>query len=91
LNSAALYAALSPTISNDALSKTTQIDVKASREIGQLAGGAVGLAVGAELRNESIQLDPTQGTDQGNIIGLGYSAYKGDRNVSAVYARCLLL
>lgn len=85
LNSAALYAALSPSISNDALSKTTQIDFKASREIGKLAGGAMGLAVGAELRNESIRLDPTQGTDRGNIIGLGYSAYSGDRNVAAAY------
>ena len=85
LNSAALYAALSPTISNDALSKTTQIDFKASREIGKLPGGPVGLAVGAELRNESITLDPTTGTDRGNIIGLGYSAYKGDRDVAAAY------
>lgn len=89
LNSAALYAALSPIISNDALSKTTQLDFKASREIGQLAGGAVGLAVGAELRSESIQLDPTTGTERGNVIGLGYSAYRGDRKVSAVYAEVI--
>ena len=86
LNSAALYAALSPSLSSDALSKTTQIDFKASRELGKLAGGPIGLAVGAELRNESIRLDPTTGTDKGNIIGLGYSAYNGDRNVSAAYA-----
>lgn len=86
LNSAALYAALSPTLRNDALSKTTQIDVKGSREIGQLAGGPIGLALGAELRSESIDLQPTTGTDTGNIIGLGYSAYKGDRNVFATYA-----
>ena len=85
LNSAALYAALSPSIANDALSKTTQIDFKASREIGKLAGGAMGLAIGAEFRNESIRLDPTQGTERGNVIGLGYSAYSGDRSVAAAY------
>lgn len=85
LNSAALYAALSPTISNDATTKMAQVDFKASRELGQLAGGAIGLAVGAEFRHESTELEPTSGTELGNIIGLGYSAYAGSRNVGAVY------
>ncbi len=89
LNSAALYAALSPTIANDAVSKSTQIDFKASRELAQLGGGALGLAVGAEVRRESVRLDPTSGTERGNIIGLGYSAYDGARTVSAVYAEIL--
>jgi iron complex outermembrane receptor protein len=85
LNSAALYAALSPMISNDAHTKVSQVDFHASRELGHLPGGAMGLAVGAEYRHESTELQPTSGTDRGNIIGLGYSAYKGDRNVGAVY------
>ncbi len=89
LNSAALYAALSPTISNDAISKTGQIDVKASTQLGKLDGGPIGFAVGAEYRKESIRLDPTQGTERGNIIGLGYSAYNGSRNVTAAYAEVL--
>jgi iron complex outermembrane recepter protein len=86
LNSAALYAALSPTISNDALSKTGQIDFKASHEFGQLPGGPIGVALGAEFRRESIRLSPTQGTERGNIVGLGYSAYSGVRDVTAAYA-----
>ena len=86
LNNPAVYAALSPQISNDAKSATTQIDFKATREIGQLAGGAMGIAFGAEARHESVRLDPTTGTDTGNIIGLGYSAYDGSRNVYAAYA-----
>jgi iron complex outermembrane receptor protein len=89
LNSAAMYAALSPTISNDAKSETTQVDFKASREIGQLPGGPMGLAVGAEVRRESVRLDPTSGTDKGNIIGLGYSAYDGSRTVAAIYTELL--
>ncbi|TFW07901.1 TonB-dependent receptor [Oxalobacteraceae bacterium OM1] len=89
LNSPALYAALSPAISNDAKTEVTQIDAKVSRELGQLAGGAMGLAIGAEARHESTRLDPTQGTDIGNIIGLGYSAYRGQRNVGAIYAEIL--
>jgi iron complex outermembrane recepter protein len=86
LNSAAMYAALSPTISNDAKSETTQIDFKASREIATLPGGGLGLALGAEARRESVRLDPTSGTDRGNIVGLGYSAYDGTRNLVAAYA-----
>jgi iron complex outermembrane receptor protein len=89
LNSPALYAAMSPAITSDSLSKITQIDVKASREIGKLEGGAVGLAVGAELRRESITLTPVTGTERGNVIGLGYSAYDGGRTVAAGYVEVL--
>ena len=89
LNSAAMYAALSPTISNDAKSQTTQIDFKASREIGSLPGGPMGLALGAEVRHESVALDPTSGTERGNIIGLGYSAYNGQRNLVAGFVELL--
>ena len=86
LNSAALYAALAPTISDTSKTATTQLDVKASREIGQLGGGAIGLAVGAEVRKETNELTPTTGTERGNIIGLGYSSFKGDRNVVGVFS-----
>ena len=34
-------------------------------------------------------LQPTAGTDRGNIIGLGYSAYDGARNLTAAYAELL--
>ncbi len=86
LNSAALYAALSPNIANDATSKIALADFKASREFGQLPGGAMGVAVGAEVRHDSTELAPTTGTERGNIIGLGYSAYEGQRNSVAVYS-----
>ena len=89
LNSPAVYAALSPTISADARSKVTQIDAKASRELMQLAGGALGLALGTELRHESVSLTPVTGTERGNVIGLGYSAYAGGRTVYAGYAELL--
>ncbi len=89
LNSPALYAALSPAITDSSLAKVTQVDVKASRELGQLQGGPLGVAVGAELRRESIQLTPVTGTERGNIIGLGYSAYDGGRTVAAGYVEIL--
>ena len=89
LNSAALYGALSPSLSQNSVTKTTQLDFKASRELGQMPGGPIGLAVGAEVRRESNRLTPTTGTEIGNIIGLGYSAYDGARNVAGVYSEAL--
>ena len=89
LNSPAVYAALSPRISNDARTEIGQIDLKGSREFGKLPGGPLGVAAGAEFRHEKTELDPTTGTERGNIIGLGYSAYAGQRNVSAIYAEVL--
>ena len=89
LNSPAIYAAMSPPITSDSRAKITQIDVKASREIGKLDGGPIGLAVGAELRHESISLTPVTGTERGNVIGLGYSAYDGGRTVTAAYVEVL--
>ena len=90
LNSAALYAALSPEITNDASSKVGQLDFKASREFaGLLPGGALGVALGGEWRHEATELRPTTGTERGNVIGLGYSAYAGGRNVFALYGEAL--
>ncbi|MES2740191.1 MAG: TonB-dependent receptor [Pseudomonadota bacterium] len=89
LNSAALYAALSPSIANDARTRIWQADVKASHEFGQLGGGPLALALGAEFRHESTDLTSASGTELGNIIGLGYSAYTGRRNASALYAELL--
>jgi len=89
LNSPAVYAALSPRIDNDAHTEIAQVDLKATRELGKLAGGAIGVAVGAEFRHESAELEPTAGTGRGNIIGLGYSAYDGQRNVAALYGEVL--
>ena len=90
LNSAALYSALSPEIGSDAKAKTTQVDFRASRELMQMDAGALALALGVELRRESVRLDPVTGTDRGNVIGLGYSAYNGSRTLSAAYAELLV-
>lgn len=91
LNSPALYAALSPPITNAARTKVAQIDFKATREFGGMPylAGNLGLAVGTEFRHEMTQLQPTTGTERGNIIGLGYSAYSGARNVFALYGEAL--
>jgi iron complex outermembrane recepter protein len=89
LNSAGVYAALSPTLNNDAKTQVAQIDLKVSREFGQLAGGPMGVALGAEYRHEKSYLNPTPGTETGQIIGLGYSAFSGSRSIAAVYGEIL--
>jgi iron complex outermembrane recepter protein len=89
LNSAGVYAALAPTLNNDAKTQVAQIDLKVSRELGQLAGGPIGVALGAEYRHEKSYLNPTPGTETGEIIGLGYSAFRGSRSIAAVYGEVL--
>lgn len=88
-NSAALYAALSPQIRSEGKSKLDSIDVRVSRELMELRGGPLGLAMGAEYREQSMTLTPTTFTDSSDIVGLGYSAYEGKNNVTALYAEIL--
>jgi iron complex outermembrane receptor protein len=91
LNSPAVYAALSPTIGNKANTKVAQVDFKATREFSGIPylAGNLGMALGTEFRHEMTELQPTTGTERGNIIGLGYSAYSGARNVFALYGEGL--
>ena len=60
------------------------IDFKASRELMQLPGGALGLAVGAEHRREKLDNPSLSGTENGTINSR-YVAAKGDENIVAVF------
>ena len=85
LNSQALYDYISPTISARAKSSLDMFDFTVSRSLADLQGGPLGLALGTEWRKTSNSLTPQTYTDQGDIIGLGYSAYDGTQNVYAGY------
>jgi len=85
-NPQSLYDYISPTISARAKSQLDMFDFKVSRSLAELKGGALGLAIGTEWRKTSNSLTPQTYTDQGDIIGLGYSAYDGTQNVYAAYA-----
>jgi iron complex outermembrane receptor protein len=83
-NPASLYAAM---ITNATSHSTTQIDMvdfKASRELMQLPGGALGVAVGAEHRREKLDNPSLAGSENGTINS-SYVAAKGDQNISAVF------
>lgn len=85
LNSRALYDYISPDIQADATSKLDSIDAKVSRSLMDLPGGPLGLSIGGEYRRQSVDLSPQTYTDIGDIIGLGYSSYKGVQQVAAGY------
>jgi iron complex outermembrane receptor protein len=83
-NSAALYAALVTTATSHSTTKLDMIDFKASRELMQLPGGALGVAIGAEHRREKLSNPSLSGTENGSINS-NYTAAFGDQNISAVF------
>ncbi|HEY5971485.1 MAG TPA: TonB-dependent receptor [Pseudoxanthomonas sp.] len=89
LNSQALYDFISPTIHADASTSLDMIDFKASRSLMDLQGGPLGLALGTEYRRQTANLSPQSYTDIGDIIGLGFSAYRGEQEVAVAYAELL--
>jgi iron complex outermembrane recepter protein len=86
LNSPAFYQALSPELSTDNVSSLTLLDFKASRELMALAGGPMGLALGAEYRRETINAPPIPYTDIGDIVGWSYYVYRGEQKTASVFA-----
>lgn len=86
LNNPGIYSYISPTLHASADSVLDSIDAKVTRTLFDLPGGPLGLALGTEYRRTAVSLTPTTYTDTGDIIGLGYSAYKGSQAVAAGYA-----
>ena len=85
INTPEVLALVSPTLKNSGVTKSTSVDFKATRELTQLPGGPLAIAVGAEYRKEETNSEATPFTNTNDIAGLGYSAAKGSRNVSAIY------
>lgn len=83
LNSAALYNALLKDLQRKGDSRLLSVDFKASRELGQLPGGPIGVAVGGEFRKEENNLPFYDGL--GDYAGLSLTKYSGKHNIYAVY------
>jgi iron complex outermembrane recepter protein len=88
LNSPEMYAALLADKQRDGVSRQVGVDFKASREFGKLDGGAIGVAVGAEVRRTYNNLNQWDG--QGDFAGLSLTRYNGERDLGAAYAEVLL-
>jgi iron complex outermembrane receptor protein len=66
----------------------TSLDAKVSKEIFQMRGGPVGLAVGGEVREEKFSFMPSQAYQIGDVAGFGGNILPVDRkrNVTSVFA-----
>jgi len=73
-----------------ATSELQFIDTKGSTEFGQLPGGPMGLALGAEFRSEKLNDRPDPNASGGNILGQGVTATDGSRRNTAVFAEMSL-
>jgi iron complex outermembrane recepter protein len=77
--------AISPTLENNAKNSVALVDFKASRELLELPGGPLAIALGTEYRKEKTDSPPVPFTDVADIVGLGYSAFNSSRNVTAFF------
>jgi iron complex outermembrane receptor protein len=85
-NSAAIVNRLFPIFGNQGKTTQTVLDGKLTGEWGSMAGGPIGVAVGAELRRERFTIDPSDNLRTGDIVGLGLSATDGRRTFGAAFA-----
>lgn len=88
LNSQAMYDALLADKSREGFSRSYGVDLKVSREFGQLAGGPIGVAFGVEARHEATDLGLYQGL--GDYMGLSLTSYGGKRDIKAAYTELAL-
>ncbi len=65
-------------------------DIKASGEIGTLAGGPIGLATGFEYRREERKVAPQEEKTRGEIFGRGVATVEGSRNVTTFFGELAL-
>ena len=71
-------------------SEMTFFDTRANTTIGTLAGGDVGLAVGAEYREEKMKDTPAAIAEEGGILGQGITATSGRRDNVSVFSEIVL-
>jgi iron complex outermembrane recepter protein len=82
-NSNAVRASIAPDLTKTSTTDLDSIDFKATRDLFQLPGGPMQLAVGAEVRYEA-QADPALNPNA-SVLGLGIAQTAGTRRVEATY------
>jgi iron complex outermembrane receptor protein len=89
-NSAAARAALVVDSPRRSESELKFIDTKLSTEFGSLPGGPIGVALGAEYRDEKLTDTPDPFAATGGILGQGIVAVNGKRDNTALFAEFAL-
>jgi len=87
-NPASLYAAMRVEAKTTNKTKMDLLDLRASRDLMELAGGPLSLAAGAEYRKESYDSPSAPGSVDGSI-SYSYVASSGKATIGAVYAELL--
>jgi len=85
-NDPAIYDWIAPERSYSPLATSTIVDAKVSRDLYALAGGQLTMVLGYEFRRETLDNPGMPGAYTGEIVGFGYSAAAGSRNVNAVFS-----
>jgi iron complex outermembrane receptor protein len=83
-NSSSELNTLAPAITKTSTSDMDVLDLTGNRELWDLPGGPMGLAIGTQVRHEA-QNDPALNPDD-VYQGLGIAQTKGSRDVAGVYA-----
>jgi iron complex outermembrane recepter protein len=89
-NSAAVNGSVVTSLTRKAESELKFIDTKATTELGSLPGGPIGLALGAEYREEDLQDTPDPLSLSGEILGQGNTQTSASRDNFAAYAEFAL-
>lgn len=85
-NSTELLLRMFPVIVFGGESQQAFIDATASRELMQLPGGPLALAIGGDFRRDSFEAYVSDNVANGEIVGYGSINVKGERNISAAFA-----
>lgn len=89
-NSPALRASMFGTDEVNGQSELTMIDTRATTEIGNLPGGPVGVALGIEYRDESMETVPSERLQSGGVLGRASTFVEGSRTDLAMFAELAL-
>ena len=89
-NTPAAIASVSSTAYNEGEAVIASADVRASRELFQMAGGKAAIAVGLETRHETLRAEPDANYTAGDYIGLVANGASGERNTFAGFTELSL-
>ena len=85
LNSPSLYATLAPETQATATSELAYVSVSGTRDLWQLPGGPLGIAVGADARYQKLDNPGEPYAPEGDIIGDGSAYAFGSQTVQAAF------
>ncbi len=85
-NSPDLIAKLNPYRTGTGSTDLTSLDLKTSRELFQLSGGALAVALGAEVRRESFNITSDPRQVAGDFVAIASTTVDSSRKVGALFA-----